>query len=152
MMRLKEKEQDKAFALAVFRDCQYATLSTVNPDGTPYGVIVSTVVVDGAVCFHGANEGKKVDNIKANPNVSISGVKHTKLLPERFTTEYESAIASGKCVTVEDKGEKIKIIRAICEKYAPSSMGEFDAMVARLLDVTKIFKIQIATITGKANY
>ena len=33
-MRRKDREKDAVFALEVMRDCEYATLATVNPDKT----------------------------------------------------------------------------------------------------------------------
>ena len=35
----------------------------------------------------------------------MSCVRHTKLVPEKFTTEYESAVAVGYCVVVDDDEE-----------------------------------------------
>lgn len=86
-MRRKDRKKDADFALEVLRDCEYATLATVNEDGTPYCIPISPVLVDGCIYFHCALEGKKLDNINQNPNVCVSCVRHTKLVPEKFTTE-----------------------------------------------------------------
>jgi hypothetical protein len=147
----KDREKDAAFALEVVRDCEYATLATVNTDGTPYCIPVSPVLIDSAIYFHCAAEGKKLDNIKQNNNICISCVSHTKLIPEKFTTEYKSAVAIGKCGIIEDKTEKITALRAICEKYAGSNMSSFDEEIAKSLHRTCICRIDIEQITGKAN-
>jgi len=150
-MRRKDREKDSAFALEVMRDCEYATFATINPDGTPYCIPVSPAVVDNAIYFHCASEGQKLDNIRKSNNVCISGVRHIKLLPERFTTEYESAVVFGKCEIVFDEAEKIEALRAIGEKYAKSNMGNFGSHIEKYLNSTYICKIIIGQITGKAN-
>ena len=150
-MRKKERERDAAFALEVLRDCEYATLATTNPDGTPYCVPISQAVLEGAIYFHCATAGHKLDNIAHQATVCISGVRHTRLLPEDYTTEYESAVATGRCEIVTDEDEKIAALRAISEKYAQSHIGDFEARLAKWLHVTVVCKINVERITGKAN-
>ncbi len=149
-MRRKDREKDAGFALEVVRDCEYATLATVNEDGTPYCIPISPVLIDGYIYFHCALEGKKLDNINQNSNVCISCVRNTKLVPEKFTTEFESAVVTGKCEIVVDDAEKITALRVICQKYAQTNMSEFDNAIARSLGRTAICKIRIEQITGKA--
>jgi len=150
-MRRKDRERDASFALDVLRDSEYATLATINPDGTPYCIPVSPVLVDGAIYFHCATEGQKLTNIELNDNVCISSVRYTKLIPEEFSTEYESAVATGKCRIITDPDEKTKALRKICEKYAESNMEHADKEIAGALHRTCICKIDIETITGKAS-
>ena len=149
-MRRKDREKDSAFAYEILRDCEYAMLATVNADGTPYCIAISPVLVGDAVYFHCAMEGQKIDNINRNSAVCISCVGRTKLIPEQFATEYESAVAIGKCEIVLDNAEKLMALRALCEKYAKSNMSEFDKAVANALNHTCICKINIEKITGKA--
>ena len=150
-MKRKDREKDSIFALEIIRDCEYATFATVNPDGTPYCIPVSPVLLDNAIYFHCATEGKKLNNIKQNNNVCVSCVRHTKLLPEKFTVEYESAVAFGKCEIIFDKKEKIDALFAIGEKYAKSNIGNFNSHIEKYLDNTFICKIVIEKITGKTN-
>ena len=150
-MRRKEREKDAVFALEVLRDCEYATLATVNGDGMPYCVPLSPVVIDNLIYFHCAVEGKKLDNIKNNNAVCISGVRYAKYSLERMTVEYESAVASGTCEIVIDEAEKIIVLKAICEKYAKGSAENFDAMIARSLAKVCVCRVEIGQITGKAN-
>ena len=149
-MRRKDREQSAEFALGVLRDCEYAALATANHDGTPYCVPISPVLIDGAIYFHCALEGKKLDNILSNPSVCITAVRHTKLLPEKFTTEFESAVAKGICKTVDSDEEKISALRGICEKYAADNIKNADRMISASLTRTCVCKITITEITGKA--
>ena len=151
IMRRKDREKDASFAFEVLRDCEYATLATINTDGTPYCVPISPILIDNKVYFHCATEGQKLENIDSKNTVCISGVRHTKLIPEEYTTEYESAVASGKCTIVTDEQEKITALREICKKYAKNSMENIDRKIAESLHKTCICKIKIKQITGKAN-
>lgn len=148
-LRRNEKEKGEAFALRVINECEYATLGTINKDGTPYCVVISPVLIGKTVYFHSAMEGQKNDNITNNPNICMSCVGYTKRLPEKYSMEYESAVLFGKCVVVTDDDEKIKGLRAITEKYAKDAMDQFEKRVAGALNITCVFKIEIETITGK---
>jgi nitroimidazol reductase NimA-like FMN-containing flavoprotein (pyridoxamine 5'-phosphate oxidase superfamily) len=150
-MRRKDREKDSSFAYEVLRDSEYATLATTNADGTPYCIPISTVLIDNAVYFHCATEGQKLTNIDANNSICISCVRHTKLVPDDFTTEYESTVAIGKCYIVSDDEEKIMALRCLCEKYAMSNMEHFEESVAGSLNKTCVCKIEIESITGKSN-
>ena len=150
-MRRKDRERDESFALEVLRDCEYATLATTNPDGTPYCIPISPVLIENTIYFHCAPEGQKLENINKNNIVCISGVGYTKLIPEKITTEYESAVATGKCYIVTDNEENIMALKAICEKYAKSSMEHFEKKIAEYSHRTCVCKIELMKITGKAN-
>ena len=149
-MRRKDREKDSTFALEVMRDCEYATLATINTDGTPYCIPISPAVTDNVIYFHCALEGKKLTNINLNSAVCISSVRHTKLLPEQYTTEYESAVAIGKCSVVSDDVEKTMALRLICEKYANNFMVQAMNKIAESLSRTCVCKIIVEKITGKA--
>lgn len=150
MMRRKDREKDSQFAMEVLNHCEYATLATMNSDGTPYCIPISPAVVNECIYFHCALEGKKLDNIKRHPSVCVSAVAYTKLVPENFSTEFESAVAMGECQMVSDDEEKIKALRAICEKYAASNMTAFENAITKSLPRTGICKITITALTGKA--
>ena len=148
-MRRKDRERDETFALEVMSDCEYATLATINTDGTPYCIPISPAVTGNIIYFHCALEGQKLTNINLNRSVCISSVRHTKLLPEKFSTEYESAVAIGKCSIVSDNDEKTMALKLICKKYANDFMEQAMKLIAKSLDKTCICKVEIEKITGK---
>jgi len=150
-MRRKDRERDELFALEVLRDCEYLTLATINPDGTPYCIPISPVLIENTVYFHCATEGHKLVNIEKNNSVCISGVRHTKLIPEKFSTEYESFVAEGKCRIVSDDEVKIMALKALSEKYAKSNINQAHDKIIKSLHITCVCKIEITKITGKAN-
>ena len=51
-MRRKHRRLDRQTALSLLEQCEYAVVSTVNEDGTPYGIPVSPVLEGRNVYFH----------------------------------------------------------------------------------------------------
>ena len=149
-VRRKDREIVKDEAYNLLKNTEYAVLATVNKDNTPYCIPFSPVVEGDFIYFHGALEGQKVENIKSNPNVCVTCIGETRLVPKNFTTEYESAVAHGICEVIEDEEEKIFALRKICEKFAASNLENFDKAIKASLHRTAIFKIEIKSLTGKA--
>ncbi|MFI3206696.1 MAG: pyridoxamine 5'-phosphate oxidase family protein [Clostridia bacterium] len=145
----KDRERNSDFAFNVFKNCEYASIATINSDGTAYSVPISVVLVDNFIYFHGATVGKKLENIAINKKICISAVTNTRLVPEELSSEFESAVAFGECELVTDIPEKKKALKAICEKYAKSHIHLFEETVSRYIDKTAICKITIEKITGK---
>ena len=150
-MRRSDREMNTEFALRVFDVAEYATLSTTSADGQPYGIAVSAVVLDDAVYFHCATEGHKLNNIAVEPRVCISAVSRTKPRPEKFTTEYDSAVAFGTCELVTDRVKKTRVLLAICEKFAPGNMENAAKTIEYALDMTVVCRVTIERLTGKSN-
>lgn len=149
-MRRKDRERDEVFARDVLDRCEYATLAMVDEEGTPYCVPISPVMVDGALCFHSARHGRKADLMRANPQVCVTAVCDTRLVPEDFTTEFASAVACGRAAEVTDDAEKVRVLRALCERYAASNMAGFGDAIERSLKRTAIWKVELEEVTGKA--
>ncbi|KMT22522.1 pyridoxamine 5'-phosphate oxidase family protein [Clostridium cylindrosporum] len=149
-VRRKDREIDEKVAYDLLVNTEYAILGTINvEDGTPYCIPISPVVEEDYIYFHCAPVGQKVDNIKNNPNVCVTCVGDTNLVPEQFTTEYESTVVKGVAGEVTEDEEKIFALRKICEKFAPSNMDNFQKAVNASLKRTNIYKIKIQSISGK---
>jgi hypothetical protein len=76
-------------------------------------------------------------------------VGQTKVLPDKFSTEYESAMAFGTASIVQGD-ERYSALLSILEKYSPDFMEEGKKAIARYDDKTTIIKVEINHITGKA--
>lgn len=147
-MRKASRMKDPAWALEVFDKAPYVTVSMTRPDSTPYGLPLSLVRKDERTFyFHCADEGEKIDCLKANPVVSLSAV--SRCMPkfeeekENFTEYFHSAIAIGKAERVTDNEEKTEALRLLCERFLPKYMNHFDNAIARSLDRTTIIKITL---------
>lgn len=137
------------FALSVADKCEYAVLSMTDTDGDPYCVPVSIAREGMTLYFHSAKTGFKAEAMRKHPKVCVACVGNTHLVPEQFTTEYESAVIRGTAHEVLDEEEKKKALRLICERYTPSNMGGFERAVSESLFRTAIWRIEITEITGK---
>lgn len=147
-MRKTERERNTAFAMQVFRDAVYATLSLVTPDGKPYAVPVNAVTDGEVFYFHCAGEGQKLDILRDNPAVCLSAVSYAAIVPEKLTTLYRSAVVKGTAEIVTDLDEKAHALRLITEFYAPEYISMLDtrADCARRAGIVKIIPTEI---TGK---
>ena len=95
-MRRKDREISEQDARQLLAQGEYGVLSTVSPDGTPYGVPISYVYHQGEISFTPPPKAAKVEYLAAGARASFCVVGATELLPEKFSTRYESAIASGE--------------------------------------------------------
>ena len=148
-MRRKDREMDRTFALMVLDKCEYAVLATVNPDTSPYCVPV-TIARDGdTLYFHCAPEGQKTRNLRGRPAVCLTAVGDTRIPPDAFTTEYESAVVFGTAREITADRKKIEALRLLCQRHVPTNMAAFDEAVARSLSRTAVWSIRMDTVTGK---
>jgi len=147
-MRRKDRQLDPARAESILEDAEFGYLATTCPDGTPYVVPVNHVYTGGYIVFHCAHEGQKLDNIRSNPSVCYAVTTRNRLIPERFTTEYESALAFGKAEIVTDFELKKSLLHALMARLGPGVPFPCDdAGVER----TTVVRIKVDVVTGKAN-
>ena len=70
-------------------------------------------------------------------------------MPGKFGTKYESAIAFGSATAVDD-AEKRTALKDLLEKYSQNFMKEGLEYIENLFDKTKVYRIDIQSVTGKA--
>lgn len=146
---MKVNTDNEKIGLDLLRDCEYAVVTTIDENGLPYSIPISQVVVDDKIYFHTSNKGTLKKIVGNGNGVSIVAVGKTELVPEKFTTSYESAIATGKIEVIEDKDEKLAALKAICEKYALSNMDHFETAIENAFERTAIFKINVQKISSR---
>ncbi|MDR1175151.1 MAG: pyridoxamine 5'-phosphate oxidase family protein [Treponema sp.] len=150
-MRRKDREMSREFALEVADKCLFASLATVNDDGSPYSVALSPVREGDWFYIHGALEGHKIDNMRREKRVCLSFVSRVEVVQEKNTVSYDSAVVFGTAEEVTDPNEKIHALRLICERYAPRNIHNFDVEISAGLEHTAVWKIHIDGISGKAH-
>jgi len=143
--------QEKAYE--ILKEGEYAVLSLAAEDGTPYGVPINYFYDpdENALYFHCFIEGRKVDYLKKNNQVSFVVIGDKKLVPERFVTHYESVIGTGSAHFITDREEKIKRLIQLCQALAPNSVERRDEVIKKELSAVMIVRIDILEITGKRN-
>jgi len=148
-LRRKDRKMMETEALELLGRSEYGVLSTVSASGTPYGVPLSYCVIGDGIYFHCALDGHKLENIAADSRVSFCVVGATELLPEKFATNYESVIVTGRVCEVFDV-EKQLGLEALVDKYSAAFRQEGLAYIAADGPKTRVFRIGIDTMTGKA--
>lgn len=128
---------------------EYGVLSTIGPNGYPYGVPLSYAYVDKAIYFHCAIAGHKLDNIAYNQSASFCVVNKAVTLPNKFTVSYESVILYGKASEVIDTDEKYQALLALVEKYASDYIESGKKYIKNDMHKTKVIKIEIEKVIGK---
>lgn len=128
---------------------EYGFLSSVDDQGQPYGVPLSYVYRDDSIYFHCALSGHKLDNLARNPRVCFSVVGRTELLPAEFATCYESALAFGRAEEVFAE-ERLSALRWLVEKYSPEYRPEGEIYIDQQQHATRVIKITIDHLSGKA--
>jgi hypothetical protein len=117
--------------------------------GEPYLVPMSYGVNDGMIYLHCAKEGRKINVLRANPNVCFEVAVDKSLFKNEqscgWTYHFRSVIGKGKVVFVEDPAEKLVGLNAIMEQYGSIENSFPDKAV----DKTLVLRIDIEEITGK---
>ena len=153
-MERKIRRADRAIseneARVILQQGEYGVLSTASADGQPYGLPLNYCYVNDAIYFHCAAEGHKIENIRSNNKVSFTVVGKTQVLPEKFTSKYDSAIVFGKATEMLGP-EKQKALIEVLKKYSPSHMESGMKMIESYENKVSVYKISIEALTGKAN-
>lgn len=150
-MNKKERQLTAEQTTALIAKGKTGTLCLNGDDGYPYGVPVNYVYFNDAIYIHGANQGYKVDAVKANPKACFSCYVNVEILADQLTAAFESFIATGKVEMVEDKEEKKAVLDYIVDQLSePAFKEKGSKMIAAMLDKTGIIKFTIEEVKGKA--
>jgi uncharacterized protein len=148
-MRRQDRQLTDAETVSILEKGEYGILSTASPDGEPYGVPLNYCLADQCIYFHCAIEGRKLNNIGQNPRVTFCVVGKTEVLPDQFGTKYESCIVQGSASEVLGE-EKQTALERIIRKYSGDFFSEGLKYIEKQWDRTKVFKILMDSVSGKA--
>lgn len=136
-------------AFSILEKGEYGILSTVSPDYEPYGIPLNYCLFNDHIYFHCAVEGRKIENMRHNPRVSFCVVGRTEVMPEKFGTRYESCIVAGPASETFG-AEKQIALEGLIRKYSGAFFSEGLRYIEKSGDRTRVFKITIETVSGKA--
>jgi hypothetical protein len=123
-------------------------------ENSPYVTPMVFVYHDGKIYLHSSSRGKKIEYLRANPNVCFE-VDDASLVPAPkpcdFSMRYRSVIAYGRARFLEKLEEKILALKRLMEKYDPEhkSLPLSEKMVAEMKPT--VIEITIREMTGKKN-
>ncbi len=78
-------------------------------------------------------------------------VTKSDVLANEFDTDYESAIAFGKATVITDDSEKKDILLSLLNKYSADYLKAGNNYMKKYWDETKVIKIRIEHLSGKAH-
>ena len=148
----KDRELSASEALEVLEAGEFCVVSTVDVDGMPYGVPLSYGMLDGALCFHTTNKaGHKLDNFVRDGRACVTVATEVEPCYEDdfFTTRFASVIARGRVRRVEDGAAMRKVLVALCMKYLPEHKDKIGEGIAREIDDTAIWAVDLEEVRGK---
>ncbi len=148
-VRRQDRLLDEARARELLATAEYGILSMVDLDRKPYGIPVNFVFDVDCIYIHCATQGRKLDILDINDDVSFCVVGRVNLLPSKFTTDYESVILTGKATIISDDEERMQALELLLEKYSPNDIKVGMKYARSSFSRTDIIRIDIATFSGK---
>ena len=148
-MRLSKKEVTELSAiekiLRTGKTCQLAF--TAEP--APYLVTLNYGYHDGALYFHSAAEGRKIDLIKENREVSFTVALDLGLVKGAiacdWSVRFQSVVGHGKISLLESPEEKRQGLDLFMGQYSDAEFSYPDKMI----QATAVFKLVINEMTVK---
>ena len=148
-LRRNDRAMPQDEALALLDEADYGILSTVSENSEPYGVPLNSCFTDNSIYFHCAREGQKLNNLEHNQKVSFCVVGKTQLMPEKFSTIYESVIVFGNTEEVF-AAEKQNALEKLLQKYSAEFLEPGKKYIKKSQAEARVFKINLSRMTGKA--
>ena len=81
--------------------------------------------------------------------VSFCVVGRTEVMPARFTTAYESALAFGRIRRSLPEAERLEALRLLAAKYSPDYRETAEKYIAGSFGRTEVLRLDIEHVTGK---
>ncbi len=150
-MRRQDRQLTRLEAEEILAKGLYGVLSINAGDDYAYGVPFSYVYRENRIYLHCAPEGKKLTLMRRDNKVSFCVVSGAEPLPQKYSMKYQSAMAFGKAMEVNDKQEQLAALIALVEKYYTDQdhIEKGKVKAAESLDRTLVLRIDVDHLTGK---
>jgi len=150
-MRRSDKQITDTLELeSLLSTAELCHLSMVD-DGKPYVVPLNFGYADGALYFHSAPEGRKIDVLRKNPDVCFSIIGKYDLVTGgqacSWTAKYSSVIGTGIATIISDRTGKEQGLKVLMAQYSDE---EYDFSNENL-DGVVVIRVAINDMTGKSN-
>ncbi|MBR6443830.1 MAG: pyridoxamine 5'-phosphate oxidase family protein [Firmicutes bacterium] len=148
-MYKKDRQTSPEATIEMVKRGDHATLSVIGDDGYPYGTPTNYIYMDGAFYLHAAKYGYKIDALKENNKVCLSAIVSAEVLPSKFTAAYESFVAFGKAVFVEDEDEKRKALQGFIDHFSADFQEGGAKFIKAAFEKTQVIRIDVEELKGK---
>lgn len=125
-------------------------LALSGDDNYPYAVPLSYVYDGKKLYFHCAKSGHKLDAIRRNGKASFCVIDKDQVVPEAYTTWFQSVIVFGTIRILENEQEIQDSIEKLAVKYAPDASEENrQEEISRFWNSLCMLEMTPAHISGK---
>lgn len=151
-IRRRDRQLEEHAARQLLDTAEFGTLCLQDTAGGGYGVPLH-YVWDGeeTLYLHCAPEGHKLDCLAAEPRACFVITGRSRILPEAFSTAYESLLLHGNVSTVTDETEKLSALRAFLTKYTPQAGERGQHFLRQAGARTAVLRFRIRFASGKTN-
>lgn len=162
IMRRKQCEiTDKKKIESILSRCTIGRLATNGGDGYPYITPVNYVYHGGAIYFHCARSGEKLDNIKREAKVCFEvdiplaylDLDYYGENPEGcdVTQFYHCVIMRGRAEIVKEIDEKLSALNALVTSHEPQGR-QFQTITAetKAVSLCEVVAVRIESMSGKS--
>ena len=148
-MRRNRQQLSREECECILGRCTSGVLALTGDGDYPYAVPLSYVYADGAIFFHSALQGHKVDAIKRDCRCSFCVIEQDEIRPAEFTTYFRSVIAFGRIHILEDAAEKVQALRLLGRRYSPNDERGLQHEIDKSLDHVLLLRLDIEHLSGK---
>ncbi|MCC8073659.1 MAG: pyridoxamine 5'-phosphate oxidase family protein [Clostridiales bacterium] len=149
-MRRKKQELSYDECIKILEKNTSGVLSVLGDGGYPYAVPLNYVYFDNKIYFHCARSGHKLDAVKNCDKASFCVINQDVVVPEEYTSHYQSVILFGRASVVTNEAEIHDSITKLAIKYAPNDTADNrNKAIENDYNLLCMLKIEIEHITGK---
>lgn len=148
-MRRNRQQLSREECERILGRCTSGVLAVAGDGGYPYAVPLSYVYADGAIIFHSAMQGHKVDAIRRDNRCSFCVIEQDDIKPAEFTTYFRSVIAFGRISILENTDEKVQALRLLGRRYSPGDESGLQHEIDKSLDHVLLLRLDIDHLSGK---
>ncbi len=131
-------------------EAEYGFLAMCSTIGYGYGIPLSYARDGRRLYFHCSPDGFKQQCLAANNRVSFCIIGKTRVIPEKFTTVYESVVAFGTMALDLADQERGLALRLLMQKYSPAHLQIDEVYRGRAFPRNHLMRLDIEHIDGKA--
>ena len=148
-MRRDRQQLSQEECERILSRCTSGVLALAGDGGYPYAVPLSYAFADGAIIFHSAVQGHKVDAIRRDGRCSFCVIDQDEIIPAEFTTYFRSVIAFGRIRIIESADEKVRLLRILGRRFSPGDESGLQHEIDKSLDHVLLLRLDIDHISGK---
>lgn len=151
-IRRQDRLLDEKRAFEILKDGEYGVLSMQEENGEgAYGVPLSYVWDRGnSIYIHCAPSGHKLRCLDTCNKVSFCVVGRTQVIPEKFTTLYESILLRCTAHRTLHEAERMSALSLLISKYSPEHKVTGIEYANRSFHRTEIIRLDIEEISAKS--